>query len=104
VGRITRTANAADTFVRDWIRAHARDCERTLNKPLIISEYGRQRQPASLFGSPFRALPRDHLRFYEVVHSEIRRNSRRGGAINGGMFWVWTHESSTHKPQTRPKP
>ncbi|XP_031107939.1 mannan endo-1,4-beta-mannosidase 7 [Ipomoea triloba] len=68
------------SFLSDWLNAHIQDSQDILNKPLLISEFGKSQDDPG-----FTADKRDLL--YKTVYYNIYSSARRGGAAAGGLFW-----------------
>ena len=68
------------SFLSSWLDAHIADAQRTLRKPLLITEFGKSwKDPGYSSGE------RDAL--FGMVYAKIYDSARTGGATVGGLFW-----------------
>lgn len=99
----------SERFTREWIRAHERDAESLLGKPLVVEEFGAAPGGAraltraadnsgrrTVFARV--ATPRNERQvatYYRNVFSQVYRSAvgnRDGGYIQGALFWVYWPE------------
>lgn len=99
----------SELFTREWIRAHERDAESFLGKPLVVEEFGAAPGGAraltraadnsgrrTVFARV--ATPRNERQvatYYRNVFSQVYRSAvddRDGGYIQGALFWVYWPE------------
>jgi mannan endo-1,4-beta-mannosidase len=75
----------AETNTRAYISEHV-EAARTLQKPLVIEEFGFPRDGVALEpGTP--TTLRD--RFYGVIQAAVLESARSGGPLAGSNFWAW---------------
>ncbi|KAL0903251.1 hypothetical protein M5K25_027612 [Dendrobium thyrsiflorum] len=76
-------SNLMDQFVflQSWIQWHIRDSDEILNKPLLITEFGRSCQ----YSYSIDLEVRENL--YKLVYSYIYASAKEGGAGAGSLFW-----------------
>lgn len=74
-------ADARRAFLRNWTRAHERDTERYLGKPLLVTEYGK------FLWEGGGANRTERNRFLDAVLGSIYDSAARGGPLVGGAFW-----------------
>lgn len=99
----------SERFTREWIRAHERDAESLLGKPLVVEEFGAVPGGAraltraadnsgrrTVFARV--ATPRNERQvatYYRNVFSQVYQSAvgnRDGGYIQGALFWVYWPE------------
>lgn len=68
------------SFLNNWLDGHIQDAQFVLNKPLLITEFGK-----SLKDPGFTPYQRDRL--FNTVYFKIYVSAKRGGAAAGGLFW-----------------
>ncbi|MED6118402.1 hypothetical protein PIB30_002108 [Stylosanthes scabra] len=68
------------SFLGRWLNEHIQDAQNTLQKPILVGEFG---VSTKSFGSNLE--PRE--RFYNTVYSAIYSSASGGGAAVGGLFW-----------------
>lgn len=68
------------SFLNNWLDGHIQDAQFVLNKPILITEFGK-----SLKDPGFSSYQRDVL--FNTVYYKIYASARHGGAAAGGLFW-----------------
>lgn len=81
----------------DYIAAHERIAA-TLNKPLIIEEFGFPRDGESY--SP-QATTRFREQFYREIYAAVEASWRNGGPLVGSNFWAWNGEARAQHDDAR---
>ena len=76
-------------MTRSYIAAHER-LARSLNKPLIIEEFGFPRDGEAYTPSVTTVW---RARFYREIYAAVERSWREGGPIAGDNFWAWNGEA-----------
>ncbi len=101
-----RQADLANTFANgealthDYIARHV-GFARTLNKPLIIEEFGYPRDG----GSDDPAVSTRYKdRFYGLIYAAVEQDMASGGPIAGTNFWAWNGEARAQHPDFRFRP
>ncbi|KAI0492893.1 hypothetical protein KFK09_027169 [Dendrobium nobile] len=67
-------------FLNNTLDAHIRDSSNILNKPLLVTEFGKTCKDPG-----YNCSKRDDL--FQVVYSKIYDSARTGGAAAGSLFW-----------------
>jgi mannan endo-1,4-beta-mannosidase len=80
-----------------YVEKHAA-VARSLNKPLVIEEFGLPRDLQNFAPSSPATLRR---RYYETMFAMVKESGLRGGAIAGCNFWAFGGEGRPVKGQTR---
>ncbi|WP_396593153.1 cellulase family glycosylhydrolase [Brevundimonas sp. R86498] len=81
----------------DYIARHI-DFARTLNKPLVIEEFGYPRD-GNRYDPATPTTLRD--RFYGEVHAAVLADARAGGPLVGSNIWAWNGEGRARHPDFR---
>lgn len=68
------------SFLSNWLDAHIQDAQYVLQKPILITEFGKSWKDPG-----FTPYQRDLL--FNTVYSKIYLSAKRGGAAGGGLFW-----------------
>lgn len=84
-------------LTRDYIARHVA-MARTLDKPLVIEEFGYPRD-AKAFDPAAPTTARDG--FYDLVMSAVEADQRAGGALVGSNFWAWNGEGRAEASDAR---
>ncbi|KAF7818058.1 mannan endo-1,4-beta-mannosidase 4-like [Senna tora] len=71
---------AQSAFVDKWVQSHIEDSNNVLQKPIIISEFGKSSKSEGYSGEK-----RD--RYFEKLYNVIYKSASSGGACRGGLFW-----------------
>jgi mannan endo-1,4-beta-mannosidase len=74
-------AAARASFLRNWTRAHARDADLYLAKPLLVAEYGK------LLSDGAASAAKSRRRFLRAVLGSVYASASGGGPLVGGAFW-----------------
>ncbi|MEW5312298.1 MAG: hypothetical protein WDW38_003942 [Sanguina aurantia] len=85
------TSSDAMDFSRKWITSHAQLCATRLNKPLVLSEFGK-RTPATYPGSGT-VSPAGRVEYYQQVLETCLQNALHGGPLAGSCFWMLSSPS-----------
>ena len=83
--------------VASYLQTHER-IARSLNKPLIVEEFGFPRD-GELYDPSAATSFRQH--YYALVYGAVEANAARGGPICGSNFWAWTGEGRASHPDFR---
>lgn len=67
-------------FLNKWLDTHIKDSNEILQKPLLLTEFGKYSK-----GSRFENSDRDQL--YRTVYNKIYWSARNKGSAAGGLFW-----------------
>lgn len=92
--------NHAGTFApalkktRAYLASHL-DRARTLNKPLVVEEFGMARDQGSF--NPASATQARN-QFYGALYEEAYRAAQSGAPLAGTNFWAWAGEGQPRKP------
>jgi mannan endo-1,4-beta-mannosidase len=86
-----------ETLTEDYIAQHV-GFARTLDKPLVIEEFGYPRDGGS--NDPAVAT-RYKDRFYKLIYAAAERDMSAGGPIAGTNFWAWNGEARTQNADFR---
>jgi len=70
---------------RDYLNSHI-DLAKKLNKPIVLEEFGLDRDGASF---SIKATTKIRDRFYREVFEIISQRARKGDPIAGFNFWAW---------------
>ena len=81
----------------DYIARHI-DFARTLNKPLVIEEFGYPRD-GNLYDPDTPTLYRD--RFCVQIHAAVLADAQAGGPLVGSNVWAWNGEGRARHPDFR---
>lgn len=68
------------SFMSTWLETHFQDAQYMLQKPLLVTEFGK-----SWKDSGFRSDERDAL--FNNVYFKIYSSAKHGGPAAGGLFW-----------------
>lgn len=68
------------SFLKDWLDIHLRDACDVLQKPLLVTEFGK-----SCKDPGFSNDERDAM--FRTVYSKVYLSARTGGATAGSLFW-----------------
>ena len=68
------------SFLNNWLGAHIQDAQNILQKPVLLTEFGKSWKDPG-----FSIYQRDQL--FKAVYYQIYSSARRGGAGAGGLFW-----------------
>ncbi|KAL3652155.1 Mannan endo-1,4-beta-mannosidase 7 [Castilleja foliolosa] len=66
------------SFLRKWLNAHIYDAQHVLNKPILMTEFGKSLKVNNI-------NQRDEL--FKTVYSKIYKSAKLGGPAAGGLFW-----------------
>ncbi|KAF7844874.1 mannan endo-1,4-beta-mannosidase 4-like [Senna tora] len=67
-------------FVEKWVQAHIKDADKVLQKPILLSEFGKSSR-----SSGYSVDKRDN--YYQTLYDFIYNSARSGGSCAGGLFW-----------------
>ncbi|XP_052198176.1 mannan endo-1,4-beta-mannosidase 7 [Diospyros lotus] len=67
-------------FLDNWLNTHIQDARQILQKPLLLTEFGKSRKDPG-----FSTYQRDLL--FSTVYYKIYFSAKHGGAAAGGLFW-----------------
>ncbi|MEW5302949.1 MAG: hypothetical protein WDW36_005686 [Sanguina aurantia] len=87
----SETSSDAMEFSRKWITSHAQLCATRLNKPLVLSEFGK-RAPATYPGNGT-VSPAGRVEYYQQVLETCLQNALHGGPLAGSCFWMLSSPS-----------
>ncbi|MEO5775103.1 MAG: cellulase family glycosylhydrolase [Sphingomicrobium sp.] len=85
---------AAQTKVRDYIAQHVTIAQ-SLNKPLVIEEFGLGREGGS-FDPAAQTTYKDL--YYRAIYDAVENSVRSGGPLQGSNFWGWSGEGRAQHP------
>ncbi|KAL3639138.1 Mannan endo-1,4-beta-mannosidase 7 [Castilleja foliolosa] len=68
------------SFLKEWLNNHIQDAQTILQKPLLITEFGK-----STNDTGYDTNKRDEL--FNIVYSTIYSSATTGRAASGGLFW-----------------
>lgn len=81
---LARTYAQGERMSADYLAQHIAFA-RTLNKPLVVEEFGFPRDTGYAPGSP--TTYKD--RFYAMIYSHLLESAKAGGPVAGSNFWGW---------------
>ncbi|KAF7844873.1 mannan endo-1,4-beta-mannosidase 4-like [Senna tora] len=67
-------------FVEKWVQAHIEDADKVLQKPILLSEFGKSSR-----SSGYSVDKRDN--YYQTLYDFIYNSAKSGGSCAGGLFW-----------------
>lgn len=76
----TESNEAQLLFLDQWLNNHIKDAQTIIQKPLLLSEFGKSSKD-----SKYETQERDQL--MSAVYEAIYSSATRGGAAAGGLFW-----------------
>ena len=88
-GTYARGETLADDYLTQHIAAAT-----TLNKPLVVEEFGLPRDDGYQAGSP--TTFRD--RFYSMIYRRVLESTKAGGPVAGSNFWAWGGSGRAQHP------
>jgi mannan endo-1,4-beta-mannosidase len=71
---------AQDEFVDKWVQTHIQDSKDILNKPIIITEFGKSSKY-----SGYNVDKRNS--YFEKLYNFVYNSASNGGPCSGGLFW-----------------
>jgi mannan endo-1,4-beta-mannosidase len=87
------TYEAAEGKARDYFEQHTADAA-SLNKPLVLEEFGLARDWDPLHDIYDPLLPTGYRdRFYAAMYSEVMASILKGGPAAGDNFWAWAGQA-----------
>ena len=79
--RVSSTDEAVqDAFVDKWVQDHIQDSKDILNKPILITEFGKSSK-----SSGYSVEKRNS--YFEKIYNFVYDSASNGGACAGGLFW-----------------
>jgi mannan endo-1,4-beta-mannosidase len=94
---MAETHTHAVAMTTDYIDRHVA-MARTLDKPLVIEEFGYPRD-GDRYSPSVPTTLRDQ--FYGAIHEAVLADARQGGPIAGTNFWAWNGEGRGAHPDFR---
>ena len=89
----TDTYDVADQMARDYFQEHVADAE-TLNKPLVLEEFGLARDWEPLGDKFDPASPTTYRdRFYTAMYEEVYAGASSGRPVAGENIWSWSAQA-----------
>ncbi|KAL3514670.1 hypothetical protein ACH5RR_027387 [Cinchona calisaya] len=82
---VGQSEEAQLSFLNNWHKSHIQDAENILQKPLLITEFGKSSKDPN-----FNMDQRDLL--FNTVYSTIYSSASGGGVAAGGLFWQFLTE------------
>ncbi|XP_058187015.1 mannan endo-1,4-beta-mannosidase 4-like [Rhododendron vialii] len=71
---------ARAAFVEKWIQAHIQDSKSVIQKPILLSEFGKSSKSAG-----YSVAMRDN--YFQSIYNTVYTCARTGGPCGGGLFW-----------------
>ncbi|KAG5566416.1 hypothetical protein RHGRI_002105 [Rhododendron griersonianum] len=71
---------ARAAFVEKWIQAHIQDSKTVIQKPILLSEFGKSSKSAG-----YSVAMRDN--YFQSIYNTVYTCARTGGPCGGGLFW-----------------
>ncbi|OWM74641.1 mannan endo-1,4-beta-mannosidase 7 [Punica granatum] len=68
------------SFLNNWLNTHIQDAQYILQKPLLLTEFGKSRKDPG-----FSTYQRDQL--FNTVYYKVYSSAKHGGAAAGSLFW-----------------
>jgi len=91
------TWQAGSAKVAEYLKTHER-IARTLNKPLILEEFGFPRDGEQYDPSVETSF---RQRYYGMIYDAVESSVAHGGPICGSNFWAWNGEARAEHPDHR---